>query len=121
MEIVSFRAEVEPQASTPQAERILSGEPRLSAWNHYSDPSGQFHAGVWTATRGSWRINYSECEFCHLLQGRVVLTNLAGQRWSAQPPSQRLPAAGGIGSFYCAETFSAVLSTCVTPLVWRAT
>ena len=78
--VVSFRNELEPQRSRPEAERILSGEPQLTTWNHYSDPSGQFFAGIWAATRGSWRISYSECEFCYLLEGRVALTNQGGQR-----------------------------------------
>jgi uncharacterized cupin superfamily protein len=78
--IVTFRASVAPQASTPDPARLLSGQPQLQAWNHYSDPSGQFHAGLWSATRGSWRIQYSEFEFCHLLLGRVALTDQAGRR-----------------------------------------
>lgn len=99
MDIVAFRAEVQAQASTPQADRIISGEPRLCAWNHYSDPTGQFHAGIWSATRGSWRINYSECEFCHLLQGRVLLTNDAGQCWEFQAGDSFVVPAGFIGTW----------------------
>jgi uncharacterized protein len=79
--IISFRGSVEPEHSRPAADRIVEGEPRLSAWNYYSDPSQQFYAGVWTATRGSWRISYSESEFCHLLQGRVALSAQDGRRW----------------------------------------
>jgi len=79
--IVSFRQRIEPQAANPAAARLLSGSPRLTAWNHYSDPSQQFFAGVWSATRGCWRIQYTEHEFCHLLEGRVVLTSTTGERW----------------------------------------
>ena len=103
MEIISFRAELEPQASVPPADRILTGEPRLTAWNHYSDPSGQFHAGVWSATRGSWRINYSESEFCHLLQGRVVLSNVAGQRWEFVAGDSFVVPAGFVGTWEVLE------------------
>jgi uncharacterized protein len=78
--IISFRASITPQRSAPDAARLVSGEPRLTTWNYYSDPSQQFHAGVWSATRGCWRINYSESEFCHLLQGRVALTDQQGER-----------------------------------------
>jgi uncharacterized protein len=97
VDIVSFRAEVEPQLSSPPAERLLSGEPRLTAWNHYSDPSQQFFAGVWTATRGSWRINYSESEFCHLLSGRVTLSNADGKRWEFSAGDSFVVPAGFVG------------------------
>jgi uncharacterized protein len=103
VDIVTFRAEVEPLASIPPAERIVSGEPRLTAWNHYSDPTGQFHAGVWSATRGCWRINYSESEFCHLLQGRVVLTNLMGRRWEFATGDSFVVPAGFVGSWEVLE------------------
>jgi uncharacterized cupin superfamily protein len=99
MDIVSFRTEIEPQTSVPAADRILSGEPRLSAWNHYSDPSQQFFAGVWTATGGTWRINYSEVEFCHLLSGRVALTNQQGQRWEFGAGDSFVVPAGFIGTW----------------------
>jgi uncharacterized cupin superfamily protein len=80
--IVSFRqSSAEPQPANPDASRLVSGNPRLTAWNYYSDPSQQFFAGIWAATRGCWRIQYTEHEFCHLLEGRVVLTSSMGERW----------------------------------------
>lgn len=78
--IVSFRNTVEAQRSEPDAEKLVSGTPRLAAWNHYADPTNQFFAGVWEGTRGAWRVRYSEHEFCHLLSGRVALVSEAGER-----------------------------------------
>jgi uncharacterized protein len=78
--ISSFRAAVEPQRSTPDAERKLAGDPQLTVWNHYADASAQFFAGVWAATPGRWIVRYSEHEFCHLLAGHVVITSAAGER-----------------------------------------
>src|SRR5262245_30564866 len=78
--ILSFRAPVEPQHSEPEADRLAAGRPKLTVWNHYSDPTGQFFAGVWAATRGAWRVRYSEHEFCHLLSGRVAITGETGER-----------------------------------------
>jgi uncharacterized cupin superfamily protein len=103
MDIVSFRGEVEPQSSSPDAERLVSGEPRLRAWNHYSDPSQQFFAGIWTATRGCWRINYSETEFCHLLEGRVALTSQGGRRWEFAAGESFVVPAGFIGTWEVIE------------------
>jgi hypothetical protein len=79
--VVTFRGGVEPQHSQPDADRIVKGVPQLTVWNHFTDPTQQFFAGIWAASRGSWRIAYTESEFCHLLSGRVALVNATGRRW----------------------------------------
>src|SRR5688572_23540705 len=81
LEIVSFESGgVQPQHSTPDVARLLSGQPQLTTWNHYADPSEQFFAGIWSATRGRWRVTYSEHEFCHLLAGRIAIVSATGTR-----------------------------------------
>jgi uncharacterized cupin superfamily protein len=71
---------VEPEHSLPPAERIVSGNPAQQVWNHYSDPTGQFHAGVWQGEAGAWRVQYDEHEdeLCTLIEGQVRLTDAAG-------------------------------------------
>jgi uncharacterized cupin superfamily protein len=73
-------AGVDPARSRPPSERILSGDPAQLTWNHYSDPTGQFHAGIWQAEAGAWRVIYErhEEELCTLIEGRVRLTDAAG-------------------------------------------
>lgn len=74
-------AAVAPEENRPDAERILSGDPRQLVWNHYSDPTGQFHAGIWQGEAGAWRVQYDahEEELCTLLEGRVRITDEQGQ------------------------------------------
>ena len=79
--IVSFRDTVTAQLSTPDADRVLSGKPQLTVWNHYADESNQFFAGVWASTRGKWRVRYVEHEFCYMTQGRVRVISAAGEQW----------------------------------------
>lgn len=81
VDIVSFGEPVQEQRSEPLPARLISGNPEVRLWNHFEDPSQQFFAGVWSATRGSWRISYTENEFCHLLEGRIALVSEAGRRW----------------------------------------
>jgi uncharacterized cupin superfamily protein len=71
-----------PEASVPPAERVVAGDPRQQTWNHYSDPTGQFHAGTWQGEPGAWRVFYDahEEELCTLLEGTVRLTDAAGQQ-----------------------------------------
>lgn len=79
--IIAFDEQtVEPERSRPSPERIVSGDPQQQTWNHYSDPTGQFHAGVWQGEPGAWRVQYDahEEELCTLIEGRVRLTDAGG-------------------------------------------
>jgi uncharacterized cupin superfamily protein len=81
LNIIDFSAPLDAESSAPAAERLVSGDPRQSIANHFTDVSQQFFAGTWSSTPGKWRIRYTENEFCCLTKGRVVLENLSGQRW----------------------------------------
>jgi hypothetical protein len=101
--IVPFQQSIAPQPANPNASRLVSGNPQLTAWNHYSDPSQQFFAGIWSATRGSWRIQYTEHEFCHLLEGRVLLTSSTGERWEFTVGDSFVVPAGFTGTWEVIE------------------
>ena len=60
------------------ADRLVSGDPRQGAANAYSDPSGQFHAGVWAAEPATWRVHYTEQEYCEILEGRIRMRHEDG-------------------------------------------
>ena len=73
-------------------ERMVSGEPcHTTTWNHYSDPSGQFFAGIWASGVGAITVSYSEEELCYVLEGRVWLraARARGRRrtWRTLPPA----------------------------------
>jgi uncharacterized protein len=76
--LIDFRGYA-PTAAPLAPEKILSGEPKPTIDHRYSDPSQQFHCGVWASEPGSWRIRYTEHEFCYLLEGRVRLTADSGE------------------------------------------
>jgi uncharacterized protein len=101
--IISFSAAVAAERSAPEAQRVLSGEPELTVWNHYADATGQFFAGVWAATRGRWVVRYTEHEFCHLLSGRVVLTSEAGERMEFGGGDSFVVPAGFVGTWEVLE------------------
>lgn len=79
--LIDFRDSLAAEVSAPSADRLVAGDPRQTIANYFSDATGQFHAGRWSSTRGTWRIQYAESEFCCLTQGRVALVNQAGQKW----------------------------------------
>lgn len=62
----------------PDPAKVLAGDPLQSARNFYADPTGQFSAGIWEGAVGSWRVAYTEEEFCHILSGTVELSDAAG-------------------------------------------
>ena len=71
-------AGVEPEAGTPAADRLISGEPKFRTWN-LDEEEGGLYAGIWEATPGKWRIEYDEWEFCHILAGVSILTEDGGE------------------------------------------
>jgi len=101
--IIAFGNPITPQHSTPDAERILSGSPEQTVWNHYTDPSDQFSAGVWSSTTGKWRVRYTEHEFCHLAQGAVVVTSEEGERWEFWAGDSFVIPAGFTGTWEVVE------------------
>ncbi len=71
-DIVLFhQQDITPDSFSAPQERRLAGECQQTVEMHYSDPTGQFHAGLWSGGVGAWRVKYTECEFCTLLEGRV--------------------------------------------------
>jgi hypothetical protein len=83
--IVDFAATLAREATAPPSERLIAGTPRQQYANYYSDDSQQFSSGIWSSSPGKWRIRYTESEFCCLTKGKVVLENLAGERWEFGP------------------------------------
>ncbi|MBD8596898.1 cupin domain-containing protein [Pseudomonas sp. W2Oct36] len=78
--IVDFsEATTAAERFTPAAEKILKGEPNQTVYNHYNSPCGQLNAGVWEGEVGQWKVNYTEHEYCEIVQGVSVLRDEAGK------------------------------------------
>jgi uncharacterized protein len=68
------------ESANPSPENILAGIPRARASNQYSEPTQQFYCGLWTSTTGKWRVRYTEHEFCVLIEGRVRIESVSGEK-----------------------------------------
>jgi len=101
--IVDFRETVPVEESAPAADKIDSGSPRTYVSNHFTDPTGRFFAGTWSSSVGKWRVNYSEHEFCHLLEGRVILESDDGQASHFGPGDAWVIPAGFSGTWETVE------------------
>ena len=102
-QIIDFSSPLPAEATSPAADQLIDGDPRQTVANYFADASQQFFAGRWSSSRGKWRIRYSESEFCCLMTGRVVLQNLAGERWEFGPGSGFVVPAGFEGTWEVLE------------------
>lgn len=77
--IVDFaHSNAAPEHYRPAPEKVLKGDPAQSVTNHYSSPCGQFNTGIWEGAIGQWNVNYTEHEYCEILQGVSVIRDAAG-------------------------------------------
>jgi uncharacterized protein len=72
--IIPLSAQVAAEHTTPDPDRLIAGTPKQAVSNYFTDSSGQFFAGRWSSTTGTWRVRYTENELCVITAGQVVLT-----------------------------------------------
>jgi uncharacterized cupin superfamily protein len=69
---------IEQEEGAPAPARLVSGDPRFRTWN-VEEAEGGLYAGIWEATPGKWRVEYTEWEFCHILSGVSVIAEDGGE------------------------------------------
>jgi hypothetical protein len=106
--IVSLDGPREPERSEPAPDRLIAGTPELQVRNFFSDASQQFFAGRWSATRGKWRVRYTENELCVMTAGRVVIVSDSGERASFGPGAAFVVPAGFSGTWEVLEDCSKI-------------
>ena len=57
----------------------ISGNPLQSVQNHFESPCKQFNAGIWQSEVGCWHVDYSEYEYCDIIEGSRVITDNQGR------------------------------------------
>jgi uncharacterized protein len=106
--IVRLEGPVNAEISAPPAERLLSGAPELAVRNFFSDETQQFFAGRWSATRGKWRVRYSENELCVMTEGRVIIESDSGARLAFGAGDAFVVPAGFSGTWEVVEDCSKI-------------
>jgi uncharacterized cupin superfamily protein len=77
----------EAQPITLDTARLAPGSPMpaQTARNLFTDATRRFFCGIWSGTRGAWRVSYSENELCVLTHGRVRISDAEGRTWTFGP------------------------------------
>jgi uncharacterized cupin superfamily protein len=87
----------------PAREKVLKGDPAQSVINHYGSPCGQFNAGIWEGAVGQWTINYTEHEYCEILQGVSVIRDAEGNGKTVRAGDRFVIPAGFSGTWEVLE------------------
>jgi uncharacterized cupin superfamily protein len=106
--IVRLEGRIDAETSPLPAERLIAGGPEVTVQNFFTDASQQFFAGRWSATRGKWRVRYTENELCVMTSGRVVLESASGERASFGPGEAFVIPAGFTGTWEVIEDCSKI-------------
>lgn len=102
--LVSFQGPL-PEAETyrPPAERIVAGDPVQRAQNLFASADGRFNSGIWQAERGTWRVVFSESEFCHILEGEIIVRGDDGSEATFRAGDAFVTPAGFTGTWQIVE------------------
>jgi uncharacterized protein len=106
--VVLLDGPVESQEVALDPERLISGQPVTRVDNYFTDTTQQFFAGRWSATRGKWRVRYTENELCVMTAGRVVIESESGQRSMFGPGDAFVVPAGFAGTWEVLEDCSKI-------------
>lgn len=104
--IVKFSTQaIAPEYDHPREERRLEGNPQRTTWNHFTNGSGEVHAGIWACEKGSWRIQFApnKDEYFYVLEGRCRVIDEQGLAAEAGPGDALVIPAGFKGVFEVVE------------------
>lgn len=102
--IVDFsHQQIEPARSRPKPEKLVSGNPERTDWEHYSHNG--LSCGMWSSEVGSWRVQFPEnLEECfYIISGRIRLHDEAARIVEFGPGDAAVIPAGFCGIFEVVE------------------
>ena len=107
--IILFREQnTAAEIDYPRPERLVTGNPKRTTWNHFTNASGEIYSGVWASEVGSWRIEMSEREdeYFYVISGNGALIEDDGQVREFGVGDAVIIPAGFKGIFEVRETLS---------------
>lgn len=103
--VVLFQGADLPRAEIyrPNADRITEGDPVQTIQNLFQSPDGHFSSGIWCGEPGTWRVIFTETEFCHILEGVIVVRSDDGSEATFRAGDAFLTPAGFTGTWEIVE------------------
>jgi uncharacterized cupin superfamily protein len=77
--------------------RVVEGKPTMKTWVQLTSADGSMISGTWEATPGSYHATYTNYEFVHLIEGRIVITPDGGKPVTVGPGDAFVVEAGFAG------------------------
>jgi uncharacterized cupin superfamily protein len=93
----------EPQVYYVSEHKLISGNPKQQVWVEHESPGREFSAGVWASEVGEWKVQYTEQEYCRILEGRSVLTHEDGTAQEFSEGMEFIVPRGFVGSWRVVE------------------
>ena len=75
---VHRHAAARAELDSPWPGTARSGDPQTVTVNAYVSPDGRLLSGTWESSPGVWDVDYADWEYCHVLEGRCVITPEGG-------------------------------------------
>ena len=85
-------------------ERCDTGQPTQRTWHHFTSEDEKLFVGLWEAEPGCWKINYTENEFCQILEGKSILRDGDGNEHPLAAGDNFTIPAGFAGEWEVLET-----------------
>ncbi len=87
----------------PKTEALIAGDPQQRAEVQFESPCGQLSAGTWASAIGKWNVNFTESEYCEMLEGVSVLRDESGNERTVRAGDRFLIPAGFKGTWEVVE------------------
>jgi uncharacterized cupin superfamily protein len=95
-----------PTYDYPRPERLVTGNPRRTTWEHFLTANGDLSTGIWSCEPGAWNIAFApgKDEFFCVIEGRLRITDSDQQVSEFGPGDACVIPAGFTGTFEVLET-----------------
>ena len=95
-----------PAYDRPRPDRLVAGNPLRTTYEHFLSANGRLGAGVWHCEPGAWKIAFApgKHEFFCVIEGRIRITDAAGEAREFGPGEACIIPAEFTGTFEVLET-----------------
>jgi uncharacterized cupin superfamily protein len=97
------RSNLAPQVYYVSKEKLITGNPKQAVWIEYESPDREFFAGIWASEVGEWKVQYTEQEYCYILEGINVLTDENGNSQEFSAGMEFIVPRGFVGTWRVVE------------------